>query len=146
MEKAKLLVVGAGPAGIAASVEAKVAGIRDVVILEKTDHICDTMVRLYHKGKRVDPFFANKREEPLGILSFDVESREEFLTRMNKVVADYSLDIRFRHDVRRIKKNDYFEAHAANNNFFDTPVSIIAIGIFGAPRKPSHNAPGKRVA
>jgi len=142
MEKAKLLVVGAGPAGIAASVEAKVAGIRNVIILEKTDHICDTMVRLYHKGKRVDPFFANKREEPLGVLSFDVESREEFLTRMNKVVADYSLDIRFRHDVRRIiKKNDYFEAHAANNNFFDTPVSIIAIGIFGAPRKPSYEIP-----
>ncbi len=142
MERAKLLVVGSGPAGIATSVEAKVAGIRNVIILEKTDHICDTMVRFYPRGKRVDPFFAKIREEPIGILSFDVESREEFLARMNKVVADYSLDIRFKHDVRRIiKKNDYFEVYTANNNYFETPVCIIAIGIFGAPRKPSYEIP-----
>jgi thioredoxin reductase (NADPH) len=142
MERAKLLVVGAGPAGIAASVEAKVAGIRNVIILEKTDHICDTIARFYPKGKRVDPFFKKTREEPLGTLSFDVESKEDFLAYMNKVVADYSLDIRFRHDVRRImKKNDYFEVHAANNNLFETPVCIIAIGVFGSPVKPGYEIP-----
>jgi len=142
MEKAKLLVVGAGPAGIAASVEAEAAGIRNVIILEKTDHICDTSFRFYPKGKRVDPFFMKTREEPLGILSFDVESREEFLARMNKAAADHALDIRFRHDVRRvIKKDDYFEVYAANNNLFEARVCIIAIGIFGAPAKPSYEIP-----
>ena len=144
MERAQLLVVGAGPAGIAASVEAKVAGIMNVIILEKTDHICDTAVRLYHKGKRVDPFFAKTREAPIGTLSFDVESREEFLARMNNVVADYALDIRFRHDIRRImKKNNYFDAQAANNNLFETPVCIIAIGVFGSPVKPSYEIPNE---
>jgi len=142
MEKAKLLVVGAGPAGIAASVEAQAAGIRNVIILEKTAHICDTMFRFYPMGKRVDPFFMKTREEPLGILSFDVESREEFLARMNKAAADHALDIRFRHDVRRvIKKDDYFEVYAANNNLFKARVCIIAIGIFGAPAKPSYEIP-----
>jgi thioredoxin reductase (NADPH) len=142
MERAELLVVGSGPAGIATSVEAKVAEIRNVIILEKTDHICDTAVRFYPKGKRVDPFFTKIREEPLGTLSFDVESREEFLARMNKVVTDYALDIRFRHDVRRImKKNDYFEVHAANNNLFEALVCIIAIGVFGSPVKPSYKIP-----
>lgn len=144
MEKVKLLIVGAGPAGIAASVEAEAAGINNMIILEKTDRICDTIFRFYPKGKRVDPFFMKTREEPLGILSFDVESKEDFLARMSKVAADHALDIRFRNNVRRIvEKNDYFEVHTTNNNLFEAQVCIIAIGIFGSPAKPSYRIPKK---
>ena len=142
MERAKLLIVGAGPSGIATSVEAQVVGIRNVIVLEKTDHICDTVVRFYPKAKRVDPVFKKTREVPSGTLSFDVETKEEFLARMNKVVADYALDIRFKNSVRKIiKKDDYFEIQTANNNLFEAQVCIIAIGIFGAPVKPSYEIP-----
>jgi thioredoxin reductase (NADPH) len=66
MERVKVLVVGAGPAGIACGVEAKEEGIEPTVILEKTDHICDTIVRLYRPGKRVDAVYRGVDVAPIG--------------------------------------------------------------------------------
>jgi len=142
MEKAKVVVVGAGPAGIATAVEAIEAGLNEIVILEKTDHLCDTMVRLYHEGKRVDPFFMKVKVKPIGKLSIDTMSREEFLDFMKEVVEKYGLDIRFRHEVNKIKKkNDYFEIQAGKDAIFEAPIVVVAIGIFGRPVKPSYKIP-----
>jgi len=142
MEKAKVVVVGAGPAGIATAVEAIEAGLNEIVILEKTDHLCDTMVRLYHEGKRVDPFFMKVKVKPIGKLSIDTMSREEFLDFMKEVVEKYRLDIRFRHEVNKIKKkNDYFEIQAGKDAIFEAPIVVVAIGIFGRPVKPSYKIP-----
>ena len=142
MEKVKLTIVGAGPAGIATAVEAKGAGLNEIVILEKTDHICDTMVRLYHEGKRVDPFFMKVKVKPIGKLSIDTMSREQFLDFMKEVVEKYSLDIRFRHEVNKIKKkNDCFEIHAGKEAIFEAPIVVVAIGIFGRPVKPGYKIP-----
>jgi len=142
MEKTKVAVVGAGPAGIATAVEAIEAGLNEIVILEKTDHLCDTMVRLYHEGKRVDPFFMKVKVKPIGKLSIDTMSREEFLDFMKEVVEKYRLDIRFRHEVNKIKKkNDYFEIQAGKDAIFEAPIVVVAIGIFGRPVKPSYKIP-----
>ena len=142
MEKTKVVVVGAGPAGIATAVEAIEAGLNEIVILEKTDHLCDTMVRLYHEGKRVDPFFMKVKVKPIGKLSIDTMSREEFLDFMKEVVEKYGLDIRFRHEVNKIKKkNDYFEIQAGKDAIFEAPIVVVAIGIFGRPVKPSYKIP-----
>ncbi len=142
MEKAKVVVVGAGPAGIATAVEAIEAGLNEIVILEKTDHLCDTMVRLYHEGKRVDPFFMKVKVKPIGKLSIDTMSREQFLDFMKEVVEKYRLDIRFRHEVNKIKKkNDYFEIQAGKDAIFEAPIVVVAIGIFGRPVKPSYKIP-----
>ena len=142
MEKTKVVVVGAGPAGIATAVEAIEAGLNEIVILEKTDHLCDTMVRLYHEGKRVDPFFMKVKVKPIGKLSIDTMSREEFLDFMKEVVEKYRLDIRFRHEVNKIKKkNDYFEIQAGKDAIFEAPIVVVAIGIFGRPVKPSYKIP-----
>lgn len=142
METTKLVIAGAGPAGIAAAVEAKKAGVDGVVILEKTDHICDTVVRLYHEGKRVDPVFMKMKVEPIGALSFDTESREEFLERMQKIVDEYSLDIRFKQEVRKIiKTDDKFEIQTSQGLCIQCPVVIVAIGVFGRPVKPRYQIP-----
>lgn len=86
MDNLRLLIVGAGPAGIATAVEVKIAGLNKTLILEKTDHICDTIVRLYPKAKRVDPFYHKTRVKPLGVLSFDTMSKEEFLDFIQEIV------------------------------------------------------------
>ncbi|MFH1146796.1 MAG: NAD(P)-binding domain-containing protein [Pseudomonadota bacterium] len=146
MENANLVIVGAGPAGIAAAVEAKLAGLSKVIILEKADHICDTMVRLYHEGKRVDPVFMKMKVDPIGALSFDTESREESLDRMAKVVADHSLDVRFKHEVRKITQiNGHFKVEITRGEAFRVPVVLVALGVFGRPVKPKYQIP-KEVA
>jgi len=144
MEHAKIVVVGAGPAGIATAVEAKIAGIDPVVILEKRPHPCDTIVSLYHEGKRVDPVYRKMKVEPLGVLSFDTESREEFLERMNNVIKEYNLDVRYKEDVQKIVRDgDNLKVISSSGLEIEAPVVVVAIGVFGKPVKPSYKIPAK---
>src|SRR5690554_4977554 len=66
MESAEIVVIGAGPAGIAVGVEGARAGIERIVILEKAVHPCDTIVSLYREGKRVDAVYRNVSVAPQG--------------------------------------------------------------------------------
>ncbi len=142
MEQAKIVVVGAGPAGIATAVEAKEAGIAPVVLFEKRDHACDTIVSLYHKGKRVDPVFRKIKLEPVGRLSFETETREQFLERMDKVIKDYNLDIRYSSDVRKIVIGpESFRVVATSGFEMEAPIVVISIGVFGKPVKPNYPIP-----
>ncbi len=142
MEKAKIVVVGAGPAGIATAVEAKAAGISPVVILEKADKPCATIHKFYHPGKRVDPVYRKVKVDPIGICRFDTCTKEEFLELMEKYIRDYELDIRYQHEVHKIEKvNDCFRVHAGKDTVIEAPVVVIAIGIFGRPNRPPYVLP-----
>lgn len=142
MEEAKLIIVGAGPAGIAAGVEAKVAGIEPTVILEKAPHICDTIERLYRPGKRVDAVYRGVEVEPLGICRFETESKEAFLERVKRWVKDYALDIRLKSEVNYIKRvDDKYEITVNGEPSYLAEFVIIAIGIFGQPKKPDYPIP-----
>ncbi len=142
MEQVKIVVAGAGPAGIATAVEAKEAGIEPIVVCEKAGHPCDTVVTLYHEGKRVDPVYRKVKVEPRGRLSFDTESREQFLERMERVIEEYGLDIRYRNEVQKIERQDgVFKVTTGCGLEFEAPVVVVAIGIFGKPNKPSYPIP-----
>jgi thioredoxin reductase (NADPH) len=144
MEKAKLIVIGAGPAGIATAVEARGAGIEAVVVLEKQAHLCDTVVSLYHQGKRVDPVYRKVQVEPLGKLYFDTETREDFLRRMATVAEDHRLDIRHGQEVQKIiRQNGLFHVYTGKGEEFQAPLAVIAIGIYGKPLKPSYPLPAE---
>ncbi|NIA08711.1 MAG: NAD(P)-binding domain-containing protein, partial [Nitrospiraceae bacterium] len=142
MEQTKLVVVGAGPAGIATAVEAKEAKIAPVVVLEKTDHICATIERLYPPGKRVDPVHLKIKLKPIGKLSFDTESKEDFIERMANITKENNIDIRYKNGVQCItasKKKFYISTGGGLE--IQTPLVVIAIGIFGRPVKPRYPIP-----
>ncbi|MCS7200089.1 MAG: NAD(P)-binding domain-containing protein [Thermodesulfobacterium sp.] len=142
MEKVKIAVVGAGPAGIACGVEAKVNNIEPVVIFEKAQHICDTIQRLYRAGKRVDAVYRGVDVEPVGICRFDTESKEEFLKRMENFVKDYNLNIQLKSEVNKITKvDDGYEITVNWEPKYIADFVIIAIGIFGQPNRPSYPIP-----
>ncbi len=142
METAKIVVVGAGPAGIATAVEAKTAGIEPVVVLEKSDQPCETIHKFYHPGKRVDPVYRKVKVEPLGVCRFDTCTKEEFLELIDEYIKKYALDIRFKQEVRKIEKeNDCFRLETNQGLVIKAPVVVVAIGIFGKPVKPSYKIP-----
>ncbi|MGC9023130.1 MAG: NAD(P)-binding domain-containing protein, partial [Dissulfurimicrobium sp.] len=139
MEEAKIIVIGAGPAGIATAVEAGAAGVSPVMVLEKADHACDTIVSLYHEGKRVDPVFRKIKVEPIGKLSFDTETREEFLARIDKAIKENRLDIRYKNEARGVvQKDGLFHVTTSGGLEVKAPILVIAIGIFGKPVKPRY--------
>ncbi len=142
MERAKIAIIGAGPAGIATAVEAKSAGLEPVIILEKGNQPCETIHKFYHPGKRVDPVYRKRKIEPEGICRFDTCTKEEFLALIDDYIQRYELDIRFKQEVRNIKKeNDCFVVETNQGLVVKAPVVVIAIGIFGRPVKPSYKIP-----
>ncbi len=142
MERVKVLVVGAGPAGIACGIEAKNAGIEPTVILEKAPYVCDTIERLYRPGKRVDAIYRGVEVEPIGICKFETETKEAFLERIKKWIEEYKLDIRLNSEVNYIKRVDgLYEITVNSEPKFLADFVVIAIGIFGQPKKPDYPIP-----
>ncbi len=142
MEETKLIVIGAGPAGIACGIEAKAEGLEPVIILEKAPHICDTIERLFRPGKRVDAVYRGVEVEPLGRCRFETETKEAFLERIKKWVEEYQLDIRLNSEVNYIKRvGDKYEITVKGEPSFLAEFVVIAIGIFGQPKKPDYPIP-----
>lgn len=142
MEKVKIIVIGAGPAGIATAIEAKANKIEPVVVLEKEKHICNTIVKFYKPGKRVDASYREKDIKPIGICSFETETKEEFLRRIENWIKEWNLDIRLNSEVAEIKKkNEDYEIFVRDKPEYLAEFVVIAIGIFGKPNKPSYPIP-----
>lgn len=142
MERVRLAIIGAGPAGIACGIEAKVARIEPVVILDKAPHICDTIERLFRPGKRVDAVYRGVDVAPIGVCRFETESKEEFLERIKKWIKDYGLDIRLQSEVNYVKRTEEgYEITVNGEPKFLAEFVIIAIGIFGQPKKPDYPIP-----
>ncbi len=137
-----MVVVGAGPAGIATAVEAQAQGIAPVIVLEKSDKPCETIHKYYHKGKRVDAVWQGIEVKPEGICRFETCTKEEFLQLMDDYIKKYGLDIRLGQEVHKIEKtNDCFRIWAGQDTVIEAPIVVIAIGIFGKPVRPKYRIP-----
>jgi len=142
IEKKKIVVVGAGPAGIGVAVELQEAGLPPGVVLEKAEHICDTIVRFYRAGKRVDSVYQKIQVESQGLLSFETESKEDFLVRMDKLTIEHNLDIRCGHECQKILVNDNtFHIYTSGGLTFESIITVVAIGTLGRPVKPPYPIP-----
>ncbi|QER41248.1 SidA/IucD/PvdA family monooxygenase [Thermodesulfobacterium sp. TA1] len=144
LEKVKIAIIGGGPAGIACAVEAKAQGIEPVVVLEKHKDVCYTISKFYKPGKRVDADYREKNVKPIGICSFETETKEEFLNRINSWIKTWNLDIRTNSEVTNIvKKNGYYEIWVKDEPKFLAQFVIIAIGIFCYPNRPEYPIPSE---
>lgn len=142
LEKVKVIIVGAGPAGISTAIEVKARKIEPVLVLEKSDTPCNTIVKLYKPGKRIDADYKEKDVKPLGICKFTTETREEFLERVKKWIEEWKIEIRVNSEVTDIKKKDgLYEIWVNDKPQYLTEYVVIAIGIFGAPNKPDYPIP-----
>lgn len=137
-----VIIVGAGPGGIAAAIECKKAGINNILILEKSDKI-SAMIREYYKaGKRVDKDYKGQVVEIAGSIPFTDSNKEETLALFEKLLAENSVQILYNHEVDRIvKKGEIFSVRCVNNEIFESKFAIIGIGKMGKPNKPSYPLP-----
>ncbi len=142
MREVLIAVVGAGPGGIAAAVEAKANGISSVLVLEKGPYPCYTLVKLFKPGKRIDANYKGIAEKPQGVCYFETETKEEFLERINRWIKEWNIEIIFNAEVTGLKrKDDSYIIFVKNQPFLKARFVIIAIGIFGKPNRPSYPIP-----
>ena len=126
-----LVIVGSGPAGLAAAAQAAANGL-PYVVLERTDHLADT-VRCYQKRKHVmaEPGMIPQRGE----LPFAAGSRESILDAWTAFAAGRRLNIHFRQEMVGIEQAvDRFLVRTATDEYEARHV-VLALGTQGNPRR-----------
>ncbi|MGH2305934.1 NAD(P)-binding domain-containing protein [Campylobacter taeniopygiae] len=140
MKKIDLIVVGAGPTGIACAVEAKLKN-KEVLILEKTNNICQTLMQFYKEGKRVDKVYKGCEGVNHGHIPFEDGTKESTIELFENILKQYNIEVEFGSEVESVKnENNLFLVSTAKETY-ECKNIIIAIGRMGKPNKPDYKLP-----
>jgi len=146
-----LAIVGAGPGGMAAAIEAKLAGIENIVVIDKAPHHNDMIHKFYKKGKRVDKDWMGIKFEFTGNVTFEECSKEEYIEQMDKKLTEAGVldKFEYNHEIIRVEKGDdgLFSIVFANDATSESVESmkaknvILSVGRMGKPNKPRYKFP-----
>lgn len=140
MKKVDVVIIGAGPAGIGASVEAKLKG-KEVILLEKSNEICQTLLTFYKDGKRVDKEYKGNESQNLGHIPFEDGTKESTLKTLKEALQTHQIQVECASEVESVKKVGENFLVATTKESFECKNIIIAIGRMGKPNKPSYKIP-----
>ncbi len=101
-----LIIVGAGPAGIATAVESYILGIRDIILLEKDQNHNSTIRKYYKDNKRVDKDWKGQKVELDGNIYFVDGTKESTLNFFDEVIEHHSVELITHKEVQKIVKDD----------------------------------------
>ena len=136
-----LVIIGAGPAGIATAIESYILGVRDILLLEKDTNHNSTIRKYYKDNKRVDKDWKGQKVELDGNIYFVDGTKESTLDFFDQVLEHHSVELRTHTEVQKIvKKDDYFEVQFAGGSVKAKFVAV-TIGRMGKPNKPSYKIP-----
>ena len=136
-----LVIIGAGPAGIATAIESYILGVRDILLLEKDTNHNSTIRKYYKDNKRVDKDWKGQKVELDGNIYFVDGTKESTLDFFDQVLEHHSVELRTHTDVQKIvKKDDYFEVHFTGG-MVKAKFVVVTIGRMGKPNKPSYKIP-----
>ncbi|MBR8462767.1 NAD(P)-binding domain-containing protein [Campylobacter sp. faydin G-140] len=136
-----IVVVGGGPCGIAAVVEATKNGLKDVLLLEKGDNHSQTIRKFYKDNKRVDKEYKGQDSTIHGVVAFEDGTKESTLDYFDKLLDDEKIEAHFNSEVESVKKvNDIFVITTARARYEAKNV-MISIGKMGRPNKPDYKIP-----
>ncbi|CAI6147772.1 MAG: Ferredoxin--NADP reductase [uncultured Sulfurimonas sp.] len=146
-----IAIIGAGPGGMACAIEAKLAGVENIIVIDKAPHHNDMIHKFYKKGKRVDKDWMGIKFEFTGNVSFEECSKEEYIEQMEvKLQAAGVLDkFEYNHDIIRVTKNDegLFEMIFGHDDIAEGIETIrarnviLSVGRMGKPNRPKYKFP-----
>ena len=137
-----LIIIGAGPGGIALAAEACASGINQsqILVLEKGVTHNSGIRQLYPDHKITTANYKGFEARCEGLLCLNDMTKSETIEFFDKIIADYRINIQFNAEV--------FGMHCVNqeggvrfrvessNGTYESRVLAVAIGIFGRPNKP----------
>lgn len=126
-----LIIVGAGPAGISATLAAKKSGLKTLTLEQDT---LGGTVYTYPRSKIV---MTHPMDLPLfGKIKLRETTKDELLNLWNKVLSDNEIQIKEKSKVEDIKAvDDFFEVYVNAHEKFTTQAVLLALGRRGTPRK-----------
>jgi len=137
-----LIIIGAGPAGIATAVEGYLQGIKDIVLLEKEQNHNSTIRKYYKENKRVDKDWKGQKVELDGRLFFVDGTKETTLDYFDEILEHHSVELKTHTEVQKIEKkeDDTFEVFISGGSLRAKNV-VVTIGRMGKPNKPDYKIP-----
>jgi len=143
MEKVyDIIIIGGGPGGIGSAIEAKVLGLKNILLLEKSDNHSDTIRKFYKDNKRVDKDWQGQIVEIEGNVPFTDGTKETTLDFFDEIIDHHEIDYHFNCEVDKITKSEdgVFSVRSGKGDFLAKSI-VIAIGRMGKPNKPSYKIP-----
>jgi thioredoxin reductase (NADPH) len=135
----QLLIIGAGPGGIALAAEATAAGIDpgQILILEKGTTHNWAIRQLYPEQKLTTANYKGFAAKCEGLLCLSDMTKAQTIEFFDKVIAEHKVQIKYEAEVYGMERvaDSHFRVKSANGTF-DTKVLAVGIGIFGRPNKP----------
>lgn len=136
-----LIIVGGGPGGIGAVVEAKELGLEKVLLIEKSENHSHTIRKFYKDKKRVDKDWQGQAVELEGNIGFEDGTKESTLNHFDKLLDDEAIDSKFNCEVQKVTKEDDIFTVETSNGAYQSKYVIVSIGRMGKPNKPSYKIP-----
>jgi thioredoxin reductase (NADPH) len=126
-----VIIVGAGPAGLAASLGAKSVGLRYVTLEQETS----LGGAILHYPRNKVAMTAPMRLPIIGKVKFREVSKEVLLEFWEKAVDEHNLYIRYGHKMEKVTFADGLYTVTTPNGVFQATAVLLAIGRRGTPRK-----------
>jgi len=137
-----LIIIGAGPGGIALAAEAFASGIdpSQILILEKGPTHNSAIRQLYPEQKLTTANYKGFAARCEGLLCVRDMTKSETLQFFDKIINDYRVNIQFSAEVYGMRKLEAergvrFQVESSQG-VYESKVLACAIGIFGRPNKP----------
>ena len=136
-----LIIIGAGPGGIALAAEAFASGVEpsQILILEKGPTHNSAIRQLYPEQKLTTANYKGFAARCEGLLCVGDMTKPETLQFFDKIISDYHVNIQFNAEVygmRRPKEGRARFRVESSQGVYESKVLACAIGIFGRPNKP----------
>lgn len=136
-----IIIVGGGPGGIAAAVEASIFGMKSVLFIEKGDNHSQTIRQYYKDSKRVDKDWQGQTVDIEGNVEFYDGTKESTLEYFEELLDNEAIDTLFNCEVDRVSKDDELFTVVTPQGYFQSQNVIVSIGRMGKPNKPSYKTP-----
>ena len=136
-----LVIIGAGPGGIALAAEAFASGIdpSQILILEKGPTHNSAIRQLYPEKKLTTANYKGFAARCEGLLCVRDMTKPETLQFFDKIISDYHVNIEFNAEVYGMRRPEEGGARfriESSQGVYESKVLACAIGIFGRPNKP----------
>lgn len=123
-----VVIVGAGPGGLACAIKAKELGL-SCVILEKGTSVLQGIIDAYPKGKKVYPTIPKGKTGPFPVEDLEPSNEpvEEYVAKINACVQKHEIAIQLGEDLQDIVEEEDFEMVTDQNHYRASNV-VLAFG------------------